>query len=940
MDTAQFLETILSKDGGYYCIFAANTSTNQRKQTFYSTVNDALTAAKQYDSKGFDTYFALGTFTNDNTREKVNIKHIKSFFLDLDCGENKPYATQKDALVALKTFCKELSLPTPLLVNSGRGIHVYWSLTEPVTFAEWEPVALRLKQVCKERGLEADPAVTADGARILRLPGTHNYKDKPPKPASVLGVGMPPPVDFTAFRDLLGSSSTAMVLPTTPIVGVSAMMDHLIGNTQGRFKTIMQKTLKGTGCMQLGIIARDQATVSEPQWRAGLSIANFCVDGEEAAHKISCNHPQYDPDETRAKMHRIQGPYLCTRFDEFNPGVCTKCKHWGKIKTPLLLGKEIIEASHDDNVVSIEKPNVVREPVQAPEGVVTIPAYPRPYFRGKNGGVYIRYTDKEGNQEESCIYMYDLYVVRRIRDPEVGESVVIRLHLPMDGMREFAVPLVAVTSKEELRKRIAAEGVISKNMGAIVEYLMDWASQLQATNMADEVRTQFGWTEGHHSFLVGDREIFADRVGVNQPSTATSQHMPMFKPKGTLDGWKNAISFFSRPGMELHQYMILHGFGSVLMEFIPSIPAAQTHVYSKSSGIGKTTALFACTSIWGNFNDLMIHSKDTSNFAMLRAEVYKNLPLCIDEVTNNEPKELSSMVLNISNGKQKGRMEASANKERTRGLTWSLMALSTGNTSITERISLYKYSAPAEGLRVLEIHANKFKFDDKLETDNFNMELSQHYGHAGAIFVQHLLRHPEETITLLHHVRAKVDKICNLSQEDRYWSANITVNLTALIIARKLGLLAFEVEPLFRFCKRAIDANRKALRTDEKTPKEIISEYVAENWLNVLHIHSSEVLGDSKRGHLMAPTREPRGDMVGRFETDRSILYVRVVPFREWCIRRQINFDNLVTTLIEDDPTITQRRYRVFKGTHLGRMDAVWCLIMPFKEIDDDDADE
>jgi len=941
MDAAQFLETILSKEGGYYCIFAHNSRTNQRRQTFYSTVDDALVAAKQYDNKGFDTYFALGTFETDKTREQVNVRHIKAFFLDVDCGVGKPYPTQKDGIIALKKFCKELALPTPLLVNSGRGVHVYWSLEKPVTFAQWEPVAKRLKQLCTKHSLYVDPAVTADAARVLRLPDTHNYKDKPPKAASVLGMAAPPPVDFDTFSALLGTGATLPVTASkTDIVGASAMMDHLSGNIQGRFKTIMQKTIKGTGCAQLGIIARDQANISEPLWRAGLSIANFCVDGEDAAHKISCKHPEYDAEETLTKMRRIQGPYLCTRFDEFNPGVCAKCKHWGKIKTPLLLGKEIIVATPEDNVVSVAKPKVVKEKTLQEDGVVTIPTYPRPYFRGKNGGVYIRYTNKDGEVEESCIYVYDLYVVRRMRDPELGESVIIRLHLPMDGMREFAVSLVAITSKEELRKCIAAEGVISKNMGAIVEYLMDWASQLQVTDMADDVYTQFGWTEGHESFLVGDKEIFADRVGVNYPSTTTLQHLHMFKPKGTLEGWKQAMEFFNRPGMELHQFMLLHGFASVLMEFIPNIPAAHTHVYSKASGIGKTTAMFACASIWGSYNDLIIHSKDTSNFAMLRAEVYKNLPLCIDEVTNNEPKELSTMVLNISNGKQRGRLESSANKERLRGYTWSLLALSTGNTSITERISLYKSSAPAEALRVLEIHASKFRFEDKLETDNFNVALSQHYGHAGPIFVQHLLRNPEETINIIHLVRAKVDKLCRLSQDERFWSADVTVVLAALIIARKIGLLSFDVDSLFKFSKRAIDSNRKALRSDEKGPQEILSEYVAEHWSEILHISSEAKFAGKTTPILTMPTKEPHNNIVGRLEPDVSTLYLRIVPFKDWCIRRQINFSSLIRSLEDDDVNVVQRRYRIFKGTQLGRMDAVWCLIVPFKPDNDDDEED
>ena len=56
----------------------------------------------------------------------------------------------------------------------------------------------------------------------------------------------------------------------------------------------MQKTLQGRGCGQLKYIATRQEEVSEPLWRAGLSIAKFCVDGDVAAEKISSRHPDYD----------------------------------------------------------------------------------------------------------------------------------------------------------------------------------------------------------------------------------------------------------------------------------------------------------------------------------------------------------------------------------------------------------------------------------------------------------------------------------------------------------------------------------------------------------------------------------------------------------------------------------------------------------------------
>ncbi len=56
---------------------------------------------------------------------------LKALYLDLDCGEGKAstgsgYATQLDALEALRDFCEKCGLPRPLIVDSGGGIHAYW----------------------------------------------------------------------------------------------------------------------------------------------------------------------------------------------------------------------------------------------------------------------------------------------------------------------------------------------------------------------------------------------------------------------------------------------------------------------------------------------------------------------------------------------------------------------------------------------------------------------------------------------------------------------------------------------------------------------------------------------------------------------------------------------------------------------------------------------
>ena len=133
---------------------------------------------------------------------------------------------------------------------------------------------------------------------------------------------------------------------------------------------------------------------------------------------------------------------------------------------------------------------MVQEPAldlpNSPVSTYVIPKYPFPYLRGANGGVYLHTKDSEGNEDEKLIYRNDIYVVQRVIDPEIGEQIAIRLHLPKDGVREFTLPLTAVGAKDELRKQLAMRGVAVPFIDDLMKYLLTWINELQETTVAQK----------------------------------------------------------------------------------------------------------------------------------------------------------------------------------------------------------------------------------------------------------------------------------------------------------------------------------------------------------------------------------------------------------------------------------------------------------------------
>ena len=180
-----------------------------------------------------ENYFALARFTPHKTtkgypgRQGDHATSAKSFWLDLDCGEEKAatgdgYLTQQDAVTALAEFTDACELPPPTcMVNSGGGLHVYWCLAQEIPATEWKPVAARLKSLTEHHGLRADPTRTADIASVLRPPGTQNHKLANPRPVAIISHG--DLVTFSEFETAIDTAFAALPDGQSPPHGLPAV---------------------------------------------------------------------------------------------------------------------------------------------------------------------------------------------------------------------------------------------------------------------------------------------------------------------------------------------------------------------------------------------------------------------------------------------------------------------------------------------------------------------------------------------------------------------------------------------------------------------------------------------------------------------------------------------------------------------------------------------
>jgi hypothetical protein len=556
MSNFDLLDTVLPPEGRY-CVMGIG---KYADQYFVDTREEVDKLAQEFVRNRVNAFFGCAKFGSLNNRTHANAKYFRALWIDIDCGPAKGvpnekgviqgYLTQQIGLSELQGFCITIGLPKPILVSSGYGIHAYWLLDQTVTRREWEPLANRLRELCVEQGLIVDPSVF-EASRILRIPGTFNFKQEEAQEVKVLS-STTPRLPYQEFKDLLGAPEPKDDIPDFIPRSMSPMMEALMGNKVKRFKTIMIKSANGEGCNQLLNCFENQNGIEEPLWRSALSIAAFCVDGDSAAHKLSRDHEGYDPAEVDLKVANLRrngGPHHCATFAKQNPQGCIDCIHSGKIKSPIMLGVEIEEADAEDNEYAVEDENGEVE-------IQHIPEYPFPFFRGKKGGIYIRSEGEDDEVEPKLVYEHDFYVVKRMRDPEIGEVALFRLHLPHDGIREFSISTMAISSPDELRKQLAHNGVVAhkSQYDLLARFVVFFIKNLQYVKKAETMRTQFGWVEGDSKFILGEREITKDGVFYSPPSSVTKDIAAKLIAKGSMEKWKEAFNMYARPGLEPHAF--------------------------------------------------------------------------------------------------------------------------------------------------------------------------------------------------------------------------------------------------------------------------------------------------------------------------------------------------------------------------------------------------
>lgn len=332
-----WLKYVRSEGHGF--IFALK---NKHPSSVVFDTNDlALEEIGNLIVEGYDVFISVANFRPDAARRiSENVTEVSSLFIDLDCGQDKPYDNQESALRALAEVLEVNNfLPPSLVVDSGGGIHAYWCFDNPVPKDEWLVLAAKFKAYWLSVGLKIDPVVTADCARVMRVPDSYNHKiEGYPRLVKIIY----PKADKTIRKYTVDEIKGVLPEEVTPDkFDLADKLSHLPPLKQILSKNDSSANLIASLCHQIKhVINSGGADRTEPEWHADLGLLKYTTEAPQILHDASNKHPDYSASDTDDKASRwTASPTTCEHYyNKLASPLCEGCIYKGKIKSPIQLG--------------------------------------------------------------------------------------------------------------------------------------------------------------------------------------------------------------------------------------------------------------------------------------------------------------------------------------------------------------------------------------------------------------------------------------------------------------------------------------------------------------------------------------------------------------------------------------------------------------------------
>jgi hypothetical protein len=773
-------------------------------------------------------------------RKALNATYFKAIWVDVDVKANSPkhYASHGDAWAAVAAFYKKVGLPKPsIIVDSGGGLHVYWTSDRPLTLDEWRPYAAGLKALLLQEGVKCDAGLTTDAARILRVPGTLNHKYDPPRMVKLLHCGKD--YDFASDLGVLLNVTVAVTTPTSkptiviepgvvfdcphPAFAALAPDNALQAGIEPAGLTYVdpRPIFAKDGCRWLREALRTGgAGFDQPQWNLSVLCTVFMENGDAIAHKISKGHTTYQPPDTQAlydrkvedRAARGIGYPSCAAIAGAGSTHCAACPHFSKGKSPL-------------NIRAVAQTPAIngKPPLLLPEE----------YFLGEDKKIYLtnyRMVKGEAVPDHKKLFHNSIDDAYSTKNPEA-----LHLHISMDkGHWDWTSVRKVDFAGSGFEKKLAEAGLdyCGENKTKLEAFLMSFLARMKEA-AEQQPTVKFGWyrPKGPIEGFAYAGHIYKVDGSITPASYPDANLRKRYQPSGTLADWHTTASYIFRQRRPDFDAVIAVAFAAPLMELTGTTGGIVASMGEKGSG--KSYAMECAAAVWGNHKQTIERQNSTDNSLLHKLGATGHLPAFWDEISDQKSQaKFLKVSSQISGGGDGGRLTQTI-KQQDRG-EWSTIVNINGNKSWRDYVVTQQKDHGAGLRRVLEYWVPKNVPNPQgqvmvSEAESARALLLHNYGEVGAEYARYLVTHMSDVQRILQRNTNFFEAKLQPDKEESMWLAMCATLLTGAELATLLPTpVPFNTARLADFLINVFLDNRRYSSSANVAPIDTAEDYLAQ----------------------------------------------------------------------------------------------------------------
>jgi hypothetical protein len=907
MKLLSLLDLLWSNAPGYRCVMSKRGSGRVRHD-FYTDNAQAYARANALATEGSDVWFAPALLSAER-RLQENVQSIGAVWVDIDAGTegHKAATSYKDldeVNAALFDFANRVALPAPYIVQSGNGLHLYWLLAEHVSRDTWQRLADGLRNACVKLDLKADHSSTIDSVRVLRVPGTFNYKD-PANPKPVVLVSEGETCSVETVQDAIAPYKAALTTKKEA------------KKVNAKFAVDLPSLPKDANkiadaCAQMRLMRETRGNIPEPQWYAGLGVLALCERGEELAHEWSNGYAKYSSVETAEKFERAKefAPTTCDRFRSCAPELCGSCEHNGRISSPVQLGEYVAP-----KVIKVER-------VEDSGSVTTELPVPRHYEVGEQGVFFTPPKQKDDDEDEArkLIIFNPLWVSRVMLSESNGDSEVEIVFITPRGKQRtasFKQELLARPTDLNAWLKSYNISIAPRAIEQVVFYLQAAINLINREYDEETVYDRFGWHQS--GFIVGTERVHDEGVSSARISESVDKRrLVRLGTKGDVAAWAGATRLLDQNHFWMHRFTVCAMLSSPLLKLSDS-EGSVLSLSGESSG-GKTTAASFGISAFGHPKAMTINPMSTENAFYEFWRLMSNLPVLCNEAVTMDEKKLSNVVYAAANGEARDRLQRDGKmKEAGNFATVTCLTNNTHLLALPDRVL-----NEATRRRILEITFNKENVMPLTIGTELNRVMRENYGVAGREFLQYVIANRDAVEGRIVERTAALEK--GIDSANRYNVWLVAAASVAYEIAFTLGLLQFQFADALKNVLDIIRTQDSQIVSTVQKVQEAITRY--------LQMYQGYITQKraGKAGHW---TTDLRGEVRARYTIEADETFTLCLPlkqFQEWALEYNIDINHIRQWSKESN--IVMKPERIAPKT-----DAVTCFIIPGYTMEDYDGE-